>query len=148
MTTVPNKIEVAEANPIVFVQRVAEEVRNGFYVTRDIQGYPVQGLPMYITLTESDDEPEITHKLEDDIDTVVVEGWDILQFLLDIQNVVLQGFTVDTQRCVFGDFKSFVLTRRKATLNLKPEVKQEEAPKEEIPKEAPQKRTRKAKGDK
>lgn len=137
--TTPNKIEVAEANPIQFVKRIAEEIQNGFYVTTDIAGYPILGLPFIVTLTELDEAPEIKNPLGDEIHTVVVEGWNILTFLLDVQNVVQQGFSIDTDKSVFGDFKSMVFTRRVGVkIDLTPKPKTEAAaPTEEKPARKP-----------
>lgn len=123
-----NRIEVADANPIAFVKEVEKQIQNGFYVTTDIAGYPILGFPMIVALTESDVEPELKNKLDDEVHTVVIEGWNILTFLLDVQNVVLQGFELDTERAVFGDFKSMIFNRRKAVkVDLKPTPKAAEA---------------------
>lgn len=130
MTTPINKIEVAEANPVMFVKRVAEEIQNGFYVTTDIGGYPILGLPFIVTLSELAEAPAVKTPLGDEIHTVVIEGWNILDFLLDVQSAVLQGFSIDTDKAVFGDFKSMVFTRRvgvKIDLTPKPKAEAAEA---------------------
>jgi len=132
MTSQVNTIQVAEGNPIVFFQEIQKHIQNGFYVTQDIAGYPVMGWPSYITLFEID-EPELKNKLDDSVHTVVVEGWNILTFLLDLQNVVQQGFEMDPNKVLFGDFKSFVFTKRQAVkIDLNPTPKTEEIPTEEV----------------
>ncbi|WYV99502.1 hypothetical protein NoPa_00163 [Pseudomonas phage vB_PpuM-NoPa] len=148
MTTV-NKIEVAEANPVQFLKRISEEIQNGFYVTTDIAGYPIQGLPFIITLSELEEAPEVKTPLGDEIHTAVVEGWNILDFLLDVQSAVLQGFSLDTERTVFGDFKSAVFTRKvgvKIDLNPKPKSETQASATEKV-EDKPARKPRAKKGE-
>lgn len=143
MTSQVNTIQVAEGNPIVFFQEIQKHIQNGFYVTQDIGGYPVMGWPSYITLSEVS-EPEIKNPLGEEIHTVVVEGWNILTFLLDFQNVVQQGFEMDINKVLFGDFKSFVFTKRQPVkVELKPTPKTQEEP-APVP---PARKTRAKKGE-
>lgn len=103
-------VDVVEVNPIVFVKTITEQIRNGFYVQNSIVGYPVVGLPYQIRLFETA-EPVVRNKLSDEIHTVVVEGYDIMQWLLDVQDVALQGFEMSLVQAVVDNFKSITMTK-------------------------------------
>lgn len=102
---------VVEVNPVVFVNKILSEIQNGFYVVDTIDGYPVEGLPNYITLFETS-EPEPKNIFPSDIDTVVIEGWDTMRWLLDVQDVIVQGFSLaDGTVALVDTYKSIVLKR-------------------------------------
>jgi len=102
---------VVEVNPVVFVKKIIEEIRNGNYLKNVIEGYPVMGLPNYINLYEGD-EPEVIHPMGDDIRTVVVSGYEIMRWLLDVQDMVVQGFILeDISGVLVDNLKSITLQR-------------------------------------
>lgn len=104
-------VDVVEVNPIVFVNKIVEQIANGFYVQNTIAGYPLVGLPYQIRLFEADVEPVIRNKLESTIHTVVVEGYDIMRWLLDVQDVALQGFVMSLTGASVDNFKSVTMTK-------------------------------------
>lgn len=107
-----NFVDVVEVNPIVFVKEIVKQIGKGFYVQNSIVGYPVVGLPYQIRLFETE-APEVRNTLGADIHTVVVEGYDIMRWLLDVQDVALQGFTMSLTQAVVDNYKS--VTMEKAT---------------------------------
>lgn len=105
-----NIVDVVDVNPIMFVKLIVEQIQNGFYVQNSIPGYPYVGMPMMIRLFETD-APEIRNTLHEDIHTVVVEGYDIMQWLLDVQDVALQGFNVELKGASVDDYKSVTMVK-------------------------------------
>lgn len=103
-------VDVVEVNPIVFVKSITEQIANGYYVQNSIVGYPHMALPYQIRLFETD-EPAIKNKMEDSIHTVVVEGYDIMNWLLDVQDMAIQGFKMDLTRATVDDYKSITMTK-------------------------------------
>lgn len=104
-------VDVVEVNPIMFVKQIVGAIRNGYYVQNTISGYPVVGLPYQIRLFET--EPPVRNKLPDEIHTVVVEGYDIMRWLLDVQDVALQNFDMRLEGAVVDNYKSVTLEKVK-----------------------------------
>lgn len=103
-------VDVVEVNPIVFVNKIVEQIANGFYVQNTIAGYPLVGLPYQIRLFETA-EPEVRNKLDSEVHTVVVEGYDIMRWLLDVQDVALQGFVMSLTGASVDNYKSVTMTK-------------------------------------
>lgn len=103
-------VDVVEVNPVVFVNKIVEHIANGFYVQNTLEGYPVMGHYFQIRLFETE-EPAIRNKLDSEIHTVVVEGYDIAQWLLDVQDIALQGFKIATAGASVDNYKSVTLSR-------------------------------------
>lgn len=103
-------VDVVEVNPIVFVNKIVEQIAKGFYVQNTIAGYPLVGLPYQIRLFETD-EPQVRNKLDSEIHTVVVEGYDIMRWLLDVQDVALQGFDMTVTGASIDNFKSITMVK-------------------------------------
>lgn len=104
-------VDVVEVNPILFVKSIVEQIQNGFYVQNSIVGYPVVGLPYQIRLFETD-APTVRNLLDPAIHTAVVEGYDIMLWLLDVQDVAVQGFEMQTEVATVDNFKSITMVRR------------------------------------
>jgi len=103
-------VDVVEVNPIVFVNKIVEQIAKGFYVQNTIAGYPLVGLPYQIRLFETD-EPEVRNKLDSEVHTVVVEGYDIMRWLLDVQDVALQGFVMSLTGASVDNYKSVTMSK-------------------------------------
>lgn len=116
-------VDVVEVNPIQFVKSIVKQIHKGFYVQNSIVGYPVVGLPYQIRLFETE-APEVRNKMEDDIHTVVVEGYDIMLWLLDVQDMAVQGFDMSLTQAVVDNFKSITMVKAEP---LKFELTPEEA---------------------
>lgn len=120
-------VDVVEVNPIVFVKEIVKQIRNGFYVQDSIAGYPTVGIPYQIRLFETE-EPAVRNKLGTDIHTAVVEGYDIMTWLLDVQDVAVQGFNMELKDAVVDNFKSVVMKRPEPVkLDLTPTVEEKPA---------------------
>lgn len=104
-------VDVVEINPVVFVNKIVEHIKNGFYVQNTLAGYPSTGLPYnQIRLFETD-EPAVRNVLPDEISVAVVEGYDIMRFLLDVQDVALQGFSMAIDGASIDNYKSVTMTK-------------------------------------
>lgn len=103
-------VDVVEVNPIVFVNKIVEQIAKGFYVQNSISGYPLVGLPYQIRLFETE-APEIRNKFDSEIHTVVVEGYDIMRWLLDVQDLALQGFVMTLTGASVDNYKSVTMTK-------------------------------------
>lgn len=120
---------VVEVNPVVFVNKIIAEIRNGYYVTNTMEGYPIMGMPNYISLFETD-EPAIIHPMPDEIQTLGVSGYDIMRWLLDVQDAIIQGFVPSDTPAFVDNYKTITLVRATvASLEgLKPAESATEAP--------------------
>lgn len=101
---------VVETNPLVFVNKIIAEIRNGFYVTNTMEGYPVMGPVNYITLFESE-EPAVIHLMPTEINTLGVSGYEIMRWLLDVQDAIIQGFVPTDTPAFVDNFKTITLVR-------------------------------------
>lgn len=104
-----NFVDVVEVNPIMFVKQIVEQIGKGFYVQNTIPGYPLMGLPYQIRMFDT--KPTIKNALHADVHTAVVEGYDVMLWLLDVQDIALQGFTMDLTGAVVDAFKSVTLKK-------------------------------------
>lgn len=103
-------VDIVEVNPIVFVKKIVEQISQGFYVQNSIVGYPIVGLPYQIRLFQTE-APEVRNKLADEVHTVVVEGYDIMRWLLDVQDVALQGFDMSLTQAVVDNYKGITMIK-------------------------------------
>lgn len=103
-------VDVVEVNPIVFVNKIVEQIAKGFYVQNSIPGYPLVGLPYQIRLFETE-TPAVRNTLDSEVHTVVVEGYDIMRWLLDVQDVALQGFVMSVTGASVDNYKSVTMTK-------------------------------------
>lgn len=103
-------VDVVEVNPVVFVNKIVEGITNGFYLQNTIAGYPMMGTHFEIRLFETD-EPAVRNKLDSEIHTVVVEGYDVMQWLLDVQDVALQGFVATLEGMSVDNYKSITMVK-------------------------------------
>lgn len=108
-----NFVDVVSVNPILFVKQVTEKIREGFYVQNSIAGYPLFGLPFQVRLFAGD-APEVRTVLSPEITTAIVDGYDAMRWLLDVQDVVLQGFEMDIAGAAVDNYKT--VTLRRATI--------------------------------
>lgn len=106
-------VKLVETNPVVFVNKIVENIQNGFYVISTMAGYPVMGTVNYITLFEGD-EPTVIHPMDAEIEEVSVSGYEIMRWLLDIQDMVVQGFVPTPTGTLVDNFKTIKLHRAKA----------------------------------
>lgn len=105
-----NFVDVVEVNPILFVKKIVEQIGNGFYVQNTIAGYPLMGLPYQIRMFEVE-APAIRSVLHPDVHTAVVEGYDVMLWLLDVQDVAIQGFDMSLKQAVVDNYKSVTLLK-------------------------------------
>lgn len=103
-------VDVVEVNPIVFVKEIVGQIQKGFYVQNTIQGYPTVGIPYQIRLFEVD-APAVKNVLPTEIHTAVVEGYDIMQWLLDVQDIAVQGFDMSLKDAVVDNYKSVTMVK-------------------------------------
>ena len=145
---------IMDYNPVLFLQAFEEAVQDGFYADDSVPGYPQLSAPNEITVQQID-KPELRNKLEDDIHTVVIESYDNVLFMLDVQDAILQGFYIDVQTVSLGvTYMPHTVVLRKAAqgvLNVAPVAsptpKVEDAPQSttEAPTTTPAKQPRKNK---
>lgn len=106
-------VKLVETNPVVLVNKIVENIQNGFYVNSTMAGYPVMGQVNYIALFEGD-EPAVIHQMDAEIEQVVVSGYEIMRWLLDVQDMVVQGFVPMPTGTLVDNFKTIKLQRAKA----------------------------------
>lgn len=87
-------------NPILFMQELEEAINDGFYADTSIASYPYLDTLCNITVSEQE-KPGQRNDLAD-FNTVVIQGYDSIYFVLDVQDAILQGFYVDTNSTQFG----------------------------------------------
>lgn len=131
-------VDVVESNPVVFVKEIIEAMKKGFYIENTLRGCVVVGIPFSIRLFEQD-KPELKHELPKEIKHVVIEGWDWQNWLLDVQNAVLQGFELD-ERAAYIEHQKIVTFSRGESLSGQYEATEEKVVK---PKRQPKPKTEK-----
>jgi hypothetical protein len=87
-------------NPVLFLQAFEEAVQDGFYADDSIESYPQLGAPHEITVKQQD-KPKQRNDLAD-FGTVVIQGYESVAFILDVQDAILQGFYIDVQSIATG----------------------------------------------
>lgn len=92
---------IMDYNPVLFLQAFEEAVLDGFYANDSVIGYPQLAAPNEITVFRTD-KPEVRNALESHVHTVVIEGYDNVSFILDVQDAILQGFYIDVQTVALG----------------------------------------------
>lgn len=108
-----NSVELVDGNPVVLVKEIEKNIRNGFYVTNTIEGYPtLNSFPFRVRLFEGA-QPEKRIGLSEESDNIVIESYDAVTWLLDLQDLVLQGFVIDTDSVIVGNLMAATARRPK-----------------------------------
>lgn len=114
---------IMDYNPVLFLQAFEEAVLDGFYADTSVPSYPQLAAPNEITVQRID-KPELRNVLESHIHTLVIESYDNVLFMLDVQDAILQGFYIDVQTVSIGvTYAPHTVTLRKAVqgvLNVTP----------------------------
>lgn len=83
-------IDVVEQNPLVFVKAVAEAIAQGYQVANNLEGYPEFG--SYINRVRLFKDIKEAPKGEPGADGVVIEQYDPMVFLLEVEKAVNAGY--------------------------------------------------------
>lgn len=97
-------IDIVEVNPIMFVKKISEAVSHGFYVQNTMAGFPVMGMPMVIRLFETE-APAIVKPIAAEEQRVLIEGYSIMEFLLEVQDAALQGYAMAISGATVDNYK-------------------------------------------
>lgn len=101
---------VFSENPAVFMQDLQQAIHDGFRVSNTNEGYPMlNSILKEVRVYRSDDS--FTAPMPDDVTSQYVAEWDGMRYLLAFQNLVLQGFEVDTQSVSFDGMKTAKMVR-------------------------------------
>lgn len=153
-----DSIELVDTNPVLVVKQIVEAVQQGYYANNSIEGYPsLNTFPARIRLFKTD-KPAKRISVVETTDKVTLENYEQVNWVLDIQDVALQGFDVLVDSISVGNLMSCTMSRAKAIVeppkavktDATPEVTQDVAP-EVVDKPTPEvapKTTRKKKGAK
>jgi hypothetical protein len=120
-------IDVVEHNPIVFVKRITEEVKNGYFVQNTNQGYP-QFTPYgnAIRLFKSEQSGAVVLPVQF---TGKVEHYDPMGFVLLLECAVKAGYTFKDNGSHYFDEKGL----KSVELEIVTEVKEEKTPAKKAP---------------
>lgn len=108
---------IVHENALVFVQEVEKAIHSGLRITDTNQGAPYLNAVLKEVLMVPAESAiagpaHLTkYAVEDDGETVIVEGYEGLVVLLTLQEVVLAGFTVQAVDFMPHGVKSIVLKR-------------------------------------
>lgn len=117
-------LNLINTNPVNLVKEIVDGIKQGYYVNTSIEGYPyLNTYPCRITL-HAGDKPAKRHEAEG-IDSIVIASYDQLQWLLDIQDLVLQGMDIDVDSLHTNGFYQVQMVR------VEQEPVQEEKPKKQ-----------------
>ena len=117
-------------NPAVFLLDLQDALKDGFRVEDTIPGFPtLHAILKEVRVFKPD--VVIEHSAQFDEDVITISNYDSMHFLLDIQNVLLAGYEVDTTAVAFDSLKSCRLKR------IVEPVAMDELPAEELIKQAP-----------
>lgn len=144
-TTIRESRNVFSENPVVFLLDLEEAIKDGFRVENTIPGYPslnsiLKEVRVFRQETAAlEQPPKYFEKVE-----VRIANYDPMQFLLDVQFAILEGFEIDRQRVSFDPhgLKSCTLVRSEVSIDLA-----EDAEAEEPAKPAKTRKPRKPKGE-
>jgi len=101
---------VFSENPAVFMQDLQQAIHDGFRVSNTNEGYPMlNSILKEVRVYRSDDG--VTAPMPDDVTSQYVAEWDGMRYLLAFQNLVLQGFEVDTNSVSFSGMKTAKMLR-------------------------------------
>lgn len=92
---------VADYNPILFMQAFEEAVNNGLYADTSIESYPQLTAGLNEINLKDIERPQVRNDL-DEANTVVIQGYEPIHFILDVQDAILQGFYIDVQSVAIG----------------------------------------------
>lgn len=140
---------IMDYNPVLFLQAFEEAVQDGFYADDSVPSYPQLAAPNEITVRQMD-TPKQRHDLTG-MKTVVIQAYENVPFILNVQDAILQGFYIDVQTVELGiTYAPHTVTLYKAAqgvLNVTPVASPtpqvEDAP--QSPTEAPKTRKTKSK---
>lgn len=102
-------IDIVEVNSVVFVQQVIAQIKAGYSVQDSVAGWPTIGLPCNVRLFK-DQQPVVRNDLSA-VHTVVIEGYELMPWLLDVQDAVLQGFSIADEPKLVDAYKGITLRR-------------------------------------
>ena len=124
---------IVEGNIINGITEVARAISEGFYVRNTMAGYPVQ-LPYYFAIALTNGEkPESRVEVDTSQETHVIEGYDMFEWLLAIQDHIIAGYELVVHTITVDNYKGVVVQKAgmsKATPTV--EDKTSEKPAEEV----------------
>lgn len=100
-------MKIVETNPAVFMIELERAIKSGFYVQNTIPGAPSLTTLLEVTLF-----PEAPSLEELVADEVTIQGYESMNFLLDVQNAILNGMTIDVDSVNLYGLKSVKLVRK------------------------------------
>lgn len=106
-----DSIELVDANPVVLVKQIVDAVNKGYYANLSIEGYPsLKSFPARIRMFKGE-RPAKRIGTSEASDNIVLESYEQVEWVLDIQDLVLQGFTVNTDSVVVGNLMACTMVR-------------------------------------
>lgn len=136
---------IAEHNPITFLKLVEDAILDGLYADDSVASYPYFNGLNEITVRRQD-KPVQRHEMKS-LETVYVNSYENVAFILDVQDAILQGFEI-VGADLTVPFTAKLVKRVPAKLDLAPvaEAVQAEEQATEAPVEAakgkPQRKTK------
>lgn len=131
-----NSVELVDSNPVVLVKDFQDKVLEGFYANTSIEGYPsLTTFPARVRLFAGD-KPSKRIGIAETSDNIVIESYDHVNWLLDVQDLILQGFRLSVGSIVVGNLMACTMVREEAVV---------EAPKATVEEAKPVKAPRKNK---
>lgn len=131
-----NQRHIFSYSPALFLGEFQEAVEQGLYIDNSVDCYPYLQSALFEVTPHTMDKPAQRHDLSESV-TVVIQSYDGVFFMLDMQDAILQGFKVDQDSVQFDTLYSATLHRAEQTV--KAPVATTEA------QEAPKKQQRKQK---
>ncbi|WPJ20497.1 hypothetical protein vBPFY1MI_37 [Pseudomonas phage vB_PF_Y1-MI] len=104
-------IDLVDVNPISFVKQIVDNIPRGYYVKNTMAGFPIMGFPFTIRMFEME-APAVIKQIDPEQDRVYVEGYAIMEWLLEVQDVVIQGFEMDMLNASVDNYKGIWLKRK------------------------------------
>lgn len=102
---------IVEGNIINGITEVAKAISEGFYVRNTMAGYPVQ-LPYYFAIALTNGEkPEPRVEVDTSKDSHVVEGYDMFEWLLAIQDHIVAGYELVVHTITVDNYKGVVVQK-------------------------------------
>lgn len=116
---------IHEGNIVNGITEVARAISEGFYIRNTMAGYPIN-LPYCFIVAMTNGEPPVPRRVVDTSkDTLVVEGYDLFEWLLDLQDVLLAGYEL-VVHTISVDLYKAVTVQRAVAAKATPKVEEKE----------------------
>lgn len=120
-----NQRHIFSYSPTLFLTEFQEAVLAGLYIDNTVDCYPYLQSALFEVTPHSIEKPSQRNDLSESV-TVVIQSYDNVMFMLDVQDAILQGFRIDPNSAQFETLFSVTLQRAEESPAAQVEQEKEE----------------------